>query len=62
MTRTLLMLAIATAAAGCADHWAQRDSTRERISAEMDKAVEERATRAMLPPLVVEAVLQEQGS
>jgi MSHA biogenesis protein MshL len=54
MTRKLLMLAIATAAAGCADHWAQRDSTRERISAEMDKAVEERATRAMLPPLVVE--------
>src|SRR5512134_1138678 len=54
MTRKLLMLAIATAAAGCADHWAQRDPTRERISAEMDKAVEERATRAMLPPLVVE--------
>ncbi len=54
MTRKLLMLAIAMAAAGCADHWAQRDSTRERISAEMDKAVEERATRAMLPPLVVE--------
>jgi MSHA biogenesis protein MshL len=54
MTRKLLMLAIATAAAGCADHWAQRDSTRDRISAEMDKAVEERATRAMLPPLVVE--------
>ena len=54
MTRKLLMLAIAMAAAGCADHWAQRDSTRERISAEMDKAVEERASRAMLPPLVVE--------
>jgi len=54
MTRKWLMLAIATAAAGCADHWAQRDSTRERISAEMDKAVEERAKQAMLPPLVVE--------
>jgi MSHA biogenesis protein MshL len=54
MTRKLLMLAIATAAAGCADHWAQRDSTRERISAEMDRAVEERAKQAMLPPLVVE--------
>ncbi|MGH8700701.1 MAG: pilus (MSHA type) biogenesis protein MshL [Burkholderiales bacterium] len=54
MTRRLLMLAIAMAAAGCADHWAQRDATRESISAEMDKAVEERAKRAMLPPLVVE--------
>ena len=54
MTRKLLMLAIATAAAGCADHWAQRDATRERISAEMEKAVEERAKRALLPPLVVE--------
>jgi len=54
MTRKLLMLAIAMAAAGCADHWAQRDATRERISAEMDKAVEERARRALLPPLVVE--------
>jgi len=54
MTRKLLMLAIAIAAAGCADHWAQRDATRERISAEMDRAVEERAKQAMLPPLVVE--------
>ena len=54
MTRKLLMLAIAMATAGCADHWAQRDATRERISAEMDKAVEERAKRALLPPLVVE--------
>lgn len=54
MTRKLLMLAIATAAAGCADHWAQRDATRDSISAEMDKAVEERAKRALLPPLVVE--------
>jgi MSHA biogenesis protein MshL len=54
MTRKLLMLAIAMAAPGCADHWAQRDSTRDRISAEMDKAVEERAKQAMLPPLVVE--------
>jgi MSHA biogenesis protein MshL len=54
MTRRLLMLAIALAAAGCADHWTQRDATRERISAEMDKAVEERVKRALLPPLVVE--------
>jgi len=54
MTRKLLMLAIATAAAGCGDQWTQRDATRERISAEMDKAVEERAKQAMLPPLVVE--------
>lgn len=54
MTRKLLVLAIAIAAAGCGDHWTQRDATRERISAEMDKAVEERARRALLPPLVVE--------
>jgi len=54
MTRKLLVLAIAMATAGCADHWSQRDATRERISAEMDKAVEERAKRALLPPLVVE--------
>ena len=54
MTRKLLVLTIAMAAAGCADHWSQRDATRERISAEMDKAVEERAKQAMLPPLVVE--------
>jgi MSHA biogenesis protein MshL len=54
MTQKLLMLAIAMAAAGCADHWAQRDATRERINAEMDKAVEERVKQAMLPPLVVE--------
>jgi MSHA biogenesis protein MshL len=54
MTRKLLMLAIAMAAAGCADHWAQRDATRERINAELDQAAEERAKRAMFPPLVVE--------
>jgi MSHA biogenesis protein MshL len=54
MTRKLLMLVIAMGAAGCSDHWTQRDATRERISAEMDKAVEERVKRAMLPPLVVE--------
>jgi MSHA biogenesis protein MshL len=48
------MLAIAMAAAGCADHWAQRDATRESINAEMDRAVAERVKRAMLPPLVVE--------
>jgi MSHA biogenesis protein MshL len=54
MTRKWLMLAIAMAAFGCSDHWTQRDATRERISAEMDRAVEERVKRAMLPPLVVE--------
>ena len=54
MTRKLLMLAIAMAAAGCADQWTKRDETRDRIGAEMDKAVEERARRALLPPLVVE--------
>ena len=54
MMRKLLVLGIAVAAAGCADHWTQRDATRERISAEMDKAVEERVRRALLPPLVVE--------
>jgi MSHA biogenesis protein MshL len=48
------MLAIALAAAGCSDHWTQRDATRESIGSEMDKAVEERAKRALLPPLVVE--------
>jgi MSHA biogenesis protein MshL len=51
MKRPVLILAIAVGAvAGCA----VRDATRERISAEMDKAVEERAKRAMLPPLVME--------
>lgn len=51
MTRKVLVLAIAVAAAaGCA----VRDVTYDRISGEMDKAVEERAKRALLPPLVVE--------
>jgi MSHA biogenesis protein MshL len=54
MTRKLLMLAIAMATAGCGDQWTQRDATRDRISAEMDKAVEERAKQAMRSPLVVE--------
>jgi len=55
MMRRVLTLAIAVAAAGgCSDHWTQRDATRERISGEMDKAVEERARRALLPPLMVE--------
>lgn len=54
MTRKFLVLAIAMAAAGCADHLLQRDTTRDRISAEMDKAIEENAKRAMLPPLVVQ--------
>jgi MSHA biogenesis protein MshL len=61
MTRKLLILAIATAAAGCSDHWAQRDATRERIGAELDKAVEERAKQAMLPPLVVEMPRELEG-
>lgn len=53
--RKVLVLAIAVAAAaGCAERWGQRDTTRERISSEMDQAVEERAKRALLPPLVVE--------
>ncbi len=54
MTRKQLMLAIAIAAAGCADQPQQRDGTFDRISGEMDRAVEERASRALLPPLVVE--------
>jgi len=55
MMRRVLMLAIAVAAAaGCADQWANRNSTTDRISTEMDKAVEERAKRALLPPLMVE--------
>jgi len=49
-----LMVVIAIATAGCAAQLAKHDATREQISAEMDKAVEERAKQAMLPPLVVE--------
>ncbi len=54
MPRKTLMVAIAIATAGCAAQLAKHDATREQISAEMDKAVEERAKQAMLPPLVVE--------
>ena len=63
MKRRALMMAFAlAAAAGCADQPPQRDDTRDRISAEMDKAVKERAKaatpnavgQALLPPLVVE--------
>jgi MSHA biogenesis protein MshL len=54
MTRKSLMVVIAIATAGCTAQLAKHDATRERISAEMDKAVEERAKRAMMPPLVVE--------
>lgn len=55
MTRqSLIIVAIATAIAGCAGPLAKHDTTREAISAEMDQAVEERAKKAMMPPLVVE--------
>jgi MSHA biogenesis protein MshL len=56
MTQKSLMLAIAIAiaTAGCTVPLMERDPTREQINAEMDKAMEERAKRAMLPPLVVE--------
>ena len=63
MTRKVLMLAIAVAAAaGCAEQWSQRDATRDRIGSEMDEAVAKRAqpagpdrvSQALLPPLVVE--------
>jgi len=54
MTRRSLMVAIAVATAGCTAQLAKHDTTREQINAEMDKAVEERAKQAMMPPLVVE--------
>ena len=63
MTRKVLMLAIAiAAAAGCAEPWSRRDATRDRIGSEMDEAVAKRAqpaapervSQALLPPLVVE--------
>ncbi len=54
MTRKILMVAIAIVIAGCAAPLAKHNATQETISAEMDKAVEERAKRAMLPPLMVE--------
>jgi MSHA biogenesis protein MshL len=52
--RKSLMVAIAIATAGCTAQLAKHDATRESINAEMDKAVEERAKQAMMPPLVVE--------
>jgi len=54
MTRTSLMIAIAMVTAGCAAQLAKHDVTRDTINAELDKAVEERAKKAMMPPLVVE--------
>jgi MSHA biogenesis protein MshL len=63
MTREVLLLAIAVAAAaGCAEQWSRRDATRDRIGSEMDEAVAKRAqpaapervSQALLPPLVVE--------
>ena len=57
------MIAVAlAAAAGCADQPSRRDGTYDRISGEMDKAVNERTKaatpnavgQALLPPLVVE--------
>jgi MSHA biogenesis protein MshL len=54
MTRKSLIVAIAVATAGCTAQLAKHDATRDAINAEMDKAVEERAKQAMMPPLVVE--------
>jgi len=61
MNRRAWMMVVALAAAGgCADQPPHRDGTYDRISAEMDKAVSERAraangvSQALLPPLVVE--------
>jgi MSHA biogenesis protein MshL len=63
MTRKVLLLAIAVAAAaGCAEQWSRRDATHDRIGSEMDEAVAKRAkpaapervSQALLPPLMVE--------
>ena len=54
MTRKLLIVAIVIAIAGCKDQLVKHDATMKEINAEMDKAIEERAKEAMLPPLVVE--------
>jgi MSHA biogenesis protein MshL len=63
MTRKVLLLAIAVAAAaGCAEQWTRRDATYDRIGTEMDAAVAKRVkpaapeavSQALLPPLVVE--------
>ncbi|MBI1965840.1 MAG: pilus (MSHA type) biogenesis protein MshL [Betaproteobacteria bacterium] len=61
MKRWLLTITIAVAA-GCADQPARRDATHDRITAELDRAVKERAkaaapdavSEALLPPLVVQ--------
>jgi MSHA biogenesis protein MshL len=63
MKLRVLMLGVAVAvAAGCADQFERRDPTYDRITGEMDKAVQDRArpaasdvvSQALLPPLVVE--------
>ncbi len=63
MKRRILILVVAVAAAaGCAEPPARRDATYDRITAELDKAVKDRArpaapdalSQALLPPLVVE--------
>ena len=54
MMRKFLIISIVLTLAGCAAQLAKHDTTREAINAEMEKAVEERAKKAMLPPLVVE--------
>ena len=63
MKRRILIFAVAVAtAAGCAEPPARRDATLDRITAELDKAVKERArpaapdavSQALLPPLVVQ--------
>jgi len=60
--RILILATIFAVVAGCAEQPARRDATHDRISAELDKAVKERAkpaapdavSQALLPPLVVE--------
>ena len=52
--RQLLILALIAVLAGCESQLAKHDDTRKDINAVMDKAVEERAKQALLPPLVVE--------
>ena len=60
--RILIVAAVSVAAAGCAGPPWTRDTSYDRISAELDKAAKERVkpaapdavTQALLPPLVVE--------
>jgi MSHA biogenesis protein MshL len=62
MRRAVLWMIVAASAAGCALEPVRRDGTRERIEAELERAVAERArpatpedvSRALLPPLVVQ--------